>query len=89
MLTSGKLEDYLADLNEQAETMSSRLVKELAEKEGITEKTQSGKSDALGAVDECSTGYSNGDCQQRLDLHITAHGGGERSLPPFLFVTNP
>ncbi|MBQ0038714.1 MAG: TnpV protein [Clostridiales bacterium] len=38
LLTSGKLEDYLADLNEQAETMFSRLVKELAEKEGITER---------------------------------------------------
>ena len=37
LLTSGKLNDYLADLNEQAENMFFRLVKELAEKEGITE----------------------------------------------------
>lgn len=37
LLTSGKLNSYLADLNEQAEEMFSRLVKELAEKEGITE----------------------------------------------------
>lgn len=37
LLTSGKLNDYLADLNEQAEDMFSRLVKGLAEKEGITE----------------------------------------------------
>ena len=37
LLTSGKLNDYLADLNEQAEDMFSRLVKELAEKEGVTE----------------------------------------------------
>lgn len=37
LLTSGKLIDYLADLNEQAEDMFSRLVKELAEKEGVTE----------------------------------------------------
>ena len=37
LLTSGKLNDYLADLNEQAEDMFSRLVKELAEKDGITE----------------------------------------------------
>ena len=34
---SGKLNDYLADLNEQAEEMFSRLVKQLAEKEGLTE----------------------------------------------------
>ena len=37
LLMSGKLIDYLADLNEQAEDMFFRLVKELAEKEGITE----------------------------------------------------
>lgn len=34
LLTTGKLNDYLADLNEQAEAM---LVKLLAEKEGVTE----------------------------------------------------
>ena len=37
LLTSGKLNNYLADLNEQAEDMFFRLVKELAEKESITE----------------------------------------------------
>ena len=37
LLISGKLNDYLADLNEQAEAMFSRLVKQLPEKEGVTE----------------------------------------------------
>lgn len=37
LLTSGKLNDYVANLNEQAEDMFFRLVKELAEKESITE----------------------------------------------------
>ena len=37
LLTIGKLNDYLADLNEQAEAMFSRLVKQLSEKEGVTE----------------------------------------------------
>ena len=37
LMTSGKLNGYLADLNEQAEDMFLRLVKELAAKEGITE----------------------------------------------------
>ena len=37
LLTSGKLNDYLADLNEEAEEMFSRLVKQMAEKEGVTE----------------------------------------------------
>ena len=37
LLTSGKLNEYLADLNEQAEEMFFRLVKELAENESITD----------------------------------------------------
>ena len=32
------IESYLADLNKEAEAMLSRLVKEIAEKEGVTEK---------------------------------------------------
>ena len=38
LLTSGKLSSYLVDIDKQAETMFSRLVKQLAEKEGITEQ---------------------------------------------------
>ena len=37
LLTTGKLNDYLADLNEQAEALFSRLVKQLSEKEGVME----------------------------------------------------
>ena len=37
LLTSGKLNGYLANLDRQAEEMFSRLVKQLAEKEGVTE----------------------------------------------------
>ena len=37
LLTSGKLNSYLADINEQAEEMFSRLVKQMAENEGVTE----------------------------------------------------
>ena len=37
LLTSEKLYDYLADIEEQADNMFSRLVNELAEKEGVTE----------------------------------------------------
>lgn len=37
LLISGKLNNYLADLNEQAEELFSRLVKQLAEKESVTE----------------------------------------------------
>ena len=38
LLTSGKLHSYLADIEEQAQQLFLRLVKELAEKEGVTEK---------------------------------------------------
>ena len=37
LLTSGKLNSYLADIDRQAEAMFSRLVKQLSEKEGVTE----------------------------------------------------
>lgn len=43
VLTTGKLSDYLADLNEQAEAMFSRLVKQLAEKESVTEALKAEK----------------------------------------------
>lgn len=38
LLTSGKLYSYLADIEEQAQEVFSRLVKEYAEKEGVTEQ---------------------------------------------------
>ena len=38
LLTSGKLYSHLADIEEQAQDLFSRLVKEYAEKEGITEQ---------------------------------------------------
>jgi len=37
LLTSSKLNGYLADINEQAEEMFFRLVEQMAEAEGITE----------------------------------------------------
>ena len=38
LLTSGKLNGYLADLDKQAEEMFARLLKQMAEREGVTEK---------------------------------------------------
>ena len=37
LLTSGKLNSYLANIDRQAEKMFSRLVKQMADAEGITE----------------------------------------------------
>lgn len=38
LLTSGKLNSYLADIEQQAQHLFSRMVKDLAEKENVTEK---------------------------------------------------
>ena len=38
LLTSGKLNGYLADINKQAEDMLSWLVEQMAEREGVTEE---------------------------------------------------
>ena len=41
LLTSAKLDSYLTDIEEQAQNLFSRLVKDLAEKENVTEKLKS------------------------------------------------
>ena len=38
LLISGKLDAYLADIDRQAEAMFARLMKEMAQREGITEE---------------------------------------------------
>ena len=42
LLTSGKLHSHLADTEEQAQALFSRLVKEHAEKEGVSEQLKAG-----------------------------------------------
>ena len=43
LLTSGKLNRYLADVDRQAEEMFSRLVKEYADRQGVTEQLKAAK----------------------------------------------
>ena len=76
LLISGKLNDYLADLNEQAEAMFSRLVKQLFEKRGRNGSPQSGKSNAVGAEDEQHSQCCYGGCFKRFDLRITNNRKG-------------
>ena len=38
LLTSGRLNEYLASVDEQAEDLFSRLIKEYAERQGVTEQ---------------------------------------------------
>ena len=42
LLTSGKLNSYLVDIDRQAEELFSRLVKQIAEAEGVTEHLKAG-----------------------------------------------
>ena len=53
LFLSGKLNSYLAELNEQAEDMFFRLVNELSEKEGITETLKA--SDQMKWVQRMNT----------------------------------
>lgn len=43
LLTCGKLNSYLAEIDHQAEGMFSRLVKQMAESEGVTERLKAEK----------------------------------------------
>lgn len=43
LLTSGKLPEYLADIDRQAEEMFEQLVKQLAARAGITERLKADK----------------------------------------------
>lgn len=44
LLTSGKLNGYLVDIDRQAEEMFERLVKQMAECEGVTEQLKAANS---------------------------------------------
>ena len=51
LLTSGTLNRYLSDIDEQAEEMFSRLVKQIAECEGVTEQLKANNQMAwVGAM---------------------------------------
>lgn len=61
LLTSGKLNGYLADLDKQAEDMFSRLVKQMAECEGVTEQLKADNQSAW-------VGRMNNICQRAAEL---------------------
>ena len=65
LFLDGKLNGYLAEVNEQAEYMFFRLVKELAEKEGITETLKAENQmlwvQRMNAVRETATEIVNND----------------------------
>ena len=48
LLTSGKLNNYLADIDEQATEMMFRLVEQMADKEGVTEQLKVENPNVVG-----------------------------------------
>ena len=57
LLTSGKLNNYLAVIDEQAENMFSRLVNEMVKKQGVTEQLKA--TDQMAWVGQIQTfGFS-------------------------------
>ncbi len=53
LLTSGKLNNYLSDIDQQAEDMFIRLVKEMAKKQGVTERLKA--ADQIAWVGKMNT----------------------------------
>ena len=54
LLTSGELNAYLADIDRQAEALFLRLVKQMADAEGITETLKvSGQMEWVGRMNSC------------------------------------
>ena len=54
LLTSGKLNSYLADIDRQAAELFFRLVEQMAEREWCNRKPQSRATDGMGRQDECA-----------------------------------
>ena len=54
LLTSGKMNAYLADIDRQAEELFLRLVKQMADAEGITETLKAnGQMEWVGRMNSC------------------------------------
>ena len=56
LITSGRLNDYLADIKEQAQELFERIVEQMAESEGITEQLKA--TDQVAWVGEMNNIWS-------------------------------
>ncbi|MBO4860609.1 MAG: TnpV protein [Oscillospiraceae bacterium] len=83
MLIEGKLPDYLADVNEQAEEMLFQLVKQMAKDEGIDEVFK--RRDQLGWVQRMKSIRNRAEeiVFGRNYLQIKTVRGGDYSPPRF------
>lgn len=86
LLTSGNLNSCLADIDGQAEKMFSRLVKQMAEREGVTEQLKA--ENQLEWVQRMNNICSRVTEIVNTDLiytQLTAAAVNRFSLPPLLF----
>lgn len=63
LLTSGRLNSYLADINEQAEDMFLRLVEQMAERESLTEQLKA-ENQMEWVMARPYSAQGDGDCQR-------------------------
>ena len=88
LLTSGKLNSYLADIDKQAEDMFLRLVEQIANREGVTEQLKADNQmewvARMNNIRSRATEIVNHD----IIYNYPKHGGREKSLPPFVFFSN-
>ena len=70
MLLTGKLDNYLREIDRQAEEMFSRLVKQLAEQEGISEQLKA--TDQMAWVGAMSNIHNRA---QEIVLHDIVYAG--------------
>ena len=62
LFTSGRMNGYLADIEEQAQERFERLVEQMKQEQGIAEQLKSRKSDGMGRENEQYTSVCKGDC---------------------------
>ena len=62
MLTSGRLNGYLADIEEQAQERFERLVEQMKQAQGITEQLKVEKCLGMDRKNEQYTSMCEGDC---------------------------
>lgn len=86
LLTSGRLNAYLADIDKQAEEMFFRLVEQMKQAQGIMEQLKAENAlewtERLNNIRTCA----RGDCGEGDYFCIRHKGGREKSLPLFFWV---
>ena len=70
LLTSGRLNSYLADIEEQAQERFERIVEQMKQAQGAGDYriVKGRKSDGMGIENEQYTGVCKRGCERRIDL---------------------